>query len=109
LKNVRKERHRFYWFWKILSLAIRFVICYFTIETVPIFSDEIFNEFWGQVVPIYSILLFIGRRITRLFYDKRYDSPYKGLTIYFIVHVILALVLWGVLAILTAQGKLPIS
>ena len=92
-----------------LSYIARFVLCYFTIETTPIFANSLIA--WGvdQMISIYFILLVISYFIVgNVFKYERGSMPELGVILYFVTYVVLALVTWGVLALLTAVDVLPL-
>ena len=87
----------------------RFVLCYFTIETTPIFENSLVA--WGvdQMISIYIILMLASYLIVgNVFKYERGSFPELGVILYFFTYVVLALVLWGVLALLTVVGVLPL-
>lgn len=93
-----------------ISLIVRFAICYFTIEAIPIFQSELWTVIFAQTVPVYSILLAISYAIVGgVFKYERGSFPELGVFLYFIVYIPLVLLLWGILALLTALGTLPIA
>jgi len=93
-----------------ISLIVRFIICYFTIEAVPIFQSELWTVILAQAVPVYSILLAISYAIVgSVFKYERGSFPKLGVLLYFVVYIPLVLLLWGVLTLLTALGVLPIA
>lgn len=92
-----------------VSLIVRFIICYFTIEAVPIFESELWTIILAQTVPVYSFLLAISYAIVGgVFGYERGSAPELGVLLYFIVYIPLVLLLWGVLALLTEIGVLPL-
>lgn len=99
--------------YKLLSTASyigRFIICYMTIEAIPIFKNGLFAITIVQVVPVYSIMLGISYTIVgRVFGYRSGSDPTLGVLLYAFVYIPLALLLWGILALLTAIKVLPIS
>lgn len=98
-----------YRLWSGFSYITRFVLCYFTIETTPIFANSLIA--WGidQMITIYTVLLIISYFIVgNVFKYERGSMPELGVILYFATYVVLALVLWGILALLTAVGILPL-
>lgn len=92
-----------------LSYIVRFILCYFTIETTPIFANSLIA--WGvdQMISIYFILLVISYfTVGSVFKYERGSMPELGVILYFVTYVVLALVAWGILALLTAVGVLPL-
>ena len=93
----------------MISFVVRATLCYFTIETTPIFANSLIA--WGvdQIISIYTILLIISYFVVgRVFNYERGSAPELGVILYFITYVPLALILWGILALLTAVGVLPL-
>lgn len=92
----------------MMSFVARAVLCYFTIETTPIFANSLIA--WGvdQMISIYTALLLISYFIVGyVFKYERGSFPERGVLLYFVTYVVLALVLWGILALLTVFGVLP--
>lgn len=92
-----------------LSYITRFVLCYFTIETTPIFANSLIA--WGvdQMISIYFVLLVISYFIVgNVFKYERGSVPELGVILYFVTYVVLALITWGILWLLTAVGVLPL-
>ena len=94
----------------LISWIIRFVICYFTIETTPIFANDVIQWFWGQIAIIYSVLLVISYMIIGkvIGYEKG-ESPILGVILYAIVYIPVALAFWVTLWLLTIIGLLPFN
>ncbi len=92
------------------SYIVRFIICYFTIDAIPIFQSDIWAYIFAQTVPVYGLLLAISYAVVGgVFKYERGSAPEFGVLLYFIVYIPLALLLWGFLALLTAIGVLPIN
>jgi len=92
-----------------LSYIIRFALCYFTIETAPIFANSFIAWGVGQMISIYTVLLIISYFIVgNVFKYERGSLPELGVILYFVTYAVLALILWGILAILTAAGVFPL-
>lgn len=92
-----------------ISFAIRAVLCFYTIETTPIFSNAAIEWIFGQVFSIYVVLRIIAYFIVgAVFKYERGNDPVAGVALYGIVHVVLVLILWGVLALLTLLKVLPV-
>ena len=93
-----------------LSLIIRFWLCYITIETLPIFSNEAIEWVLGQIISIYTVFRLICYPIVGVL-SKRIgiESPTAKSIMYFILYLPLAGIYWVILLILThAVGVLPI-
>ncbi len=94
---------------RLLSWIIRWVICYFTIETTPIFQNSLIAYGVDQIISLYTVLWFVSYTIVgRVFNYKSGSDPVLGVMLYAIVYIPLALLTWGILAILTALGVLPL-
>lgn len=92
-----------------ISFIIRAILCFYTIETTPIFANDAIEWVFGQIISIYTILRIISFSIVRnVFQYRRGDAPILGVALYGLVHVILVLILWGILALLTLVNILPI-
>ncbi len=99
-----------YQFLSGFSYIVRFILCYFTIETTPIFANSLLA--WGvdQMISIYFVLMVFSYLIVgNVFKYERGSMPELGVVLYFFTYVILALITWGVLALLTAVGILPLA
>lgn len=90
-----------------ISYAIRFYICFITIEAVPIFKSDLVGLIAGQVFPTYGILMLISYAIVGIIYERG-SAPVFGVISYFVMYIPLALLLWGVLLSLTFLKILPI-
>lgn len=93
-----------------LSLIARVVICYFTIEALPIFSNKAIEWVLGQVLSIYTIFRLlcypVVGKIARNFEIK--SSTYKSI-MYFVLYLPLIGIYWLILLILThIVGILPL-
>ena len=93
-----------------ISLIVRAYVCYYTVETTPIFASDLKGLVLGQVVSIYVILRIVAYFIVGnvLHYEKG-SAPTLGVMLYGIIHLILVMICWGILAILTMMSILPIS
>jgi hypothetical protein len=92
-----------------ISLAIRVVICFYTIETTPIFANKTLGWVFGQIISIYYVMLLISFFIVgSVFKYKRGSDPILGVMLYGVVYIVITLVMWGVLAFLTLLGVLPV-
>lgn len=94
---------------RTLSWILRWIICYFTIETTPIFENSLVAYGVDQIISLYTILWFISYSIVGgVFKYERGSEPVIGVILYAIVYIPLALFTWGILALLTAIGVLPL-
>ncbi len=92
------------------SYIVRFIICYKTIEAVPIFKSPLLGIIFAQAVPIYSVMLLISYEIVgRVFKYRRGTDLVLGVLLYALVYIPLALLLWGILLILTWAKTLPVQ
>ena len=93
-----------------LSFLIRFLLCFVTIERLPIFANEDLNWLLGQVLSIYTIFwlicyIAVGEISSR--FDMR-DATTKSI-LYFILYLPLIGSYWLILTVLTYFNVLPIS
>lgn len=94
---------------RLLSWIIRWVICYFTIETTPIFENSFVAYGIDQIISLYTVLWFVSYTVVGgVFKYKSGSAPILGVTLYAIVYIPLALVTWGALALLTLIGVFPL-
>ena len=94
---------------RLLSWITRWVICYFTIETTPIFKNSFIAYGLDQIISLYTILWFISYSIVgNVFHYRRGSDPVLGVILYAIVYIPLSLLTWGILAVMTALGVLPL-
>lgn len=101
-----------YLFIKFVSYAIRYLICYFTIESVPIFESENAQKFWDALFGgiIYTIFLGICYPLVGFISDrKNIKSSSAKSALYFVLYLPLILIAYIVLLSLTHRGVLPIS
>ncbi len=93
-----------------LSLVIRFWLCYITIETLPIFSDESIEWILGQIISIYTIFRLICYPVVgKISRKTEIKSPTVKSILYFALYFPLAGIYWLILLILThVVGILPI-
>ena len=98
-----------YKIFSMMSLLIRAVICYFTIETTPVFENSLIAYGVDQIVSLYSIMWLISYAIVgRVFGYQRSDDPTLGAILYFFVYTVVAMVTWGILALLTFFDIIPL-
>lgn len=94
---------------RLVSLAVRWLICYFTIETTPIFESSLVAYGVDQIISLYTVLWFVSYTIVGIgFGYRRGSEPVLGAILYAIVYILLALLTWGILAALTWLGVIPI-
>lgn len=92
-----------------ISFALRASLCFFTIETTPIFANDAIEWIFGQILSIYTVLRLIAYFIVgNLFKYKRGDMPILGVALYGLVHTSLVFICWGILALLTVLNVLPV-
>lgn len=97
---------------KVISFVLRYLLCYFTIEKIPIFESETVQWFWSALFGgvIYSILLAVCYPLAG-FISKKFcieSSSVKSI-LYFILYLPLVLITYLVLLCFTRFGMLPIS
>lgn len=93
-----------------VSFIVRAYVCYYTIETTPIFASDLKGLVLGQVVSIYVILRIVAYFIVgNVFHYEKGSSPILGVIMYGIVHLCLVLITWGILALLTLFRIIPIT
>ena len=85
-----------YSIFRTISYLIRFTVCYFTIDRIPIFKNESIGWMITQYISIYCILWLISYKIVGNIY-KRGDNPVMGTMLYAIIYVVLILPIWGIL------------
>lgn len=85
-----------------ISILLRFLICYFTIEQSPIFANQGVEWLFGQIVSIYAIFRLICYPIVGNLATK-YDieSSTAKSVMYFFLYLPVAGVYWIVLLLLT--------
>ena len=92
-----------------ISYAIRFYICYLTIEATPIFDNDGFTWLFWQIIPIYTLFYFISYAIVGATGYKSGDAPAFVAILYALIYIPLALLTWLILLALTEIGWLPIN
>ena len=108
--NPYKQQLSMYPIVSRLSFLIRFLLCFVTIERLPIFANEDLNWLLGQVLSIYTIFwlicyIAVGEISSR--FDMR-DATTKSI-LYFILYLPLIGSYWLILTVLTYFNVLPIS
>lgn len=93
-----------------LSFIARVWLCYATIESLPIFSNEAMDWVFGQIVSIYTIFRIICYPIVGVISDRLdINSATIKSVIYFILYIPLVGIYWLILLLLThVFGVLPI-
>ena len=92
-----------------ISLLVRIYLCYVTIDTIPIFANELVNYMVLEILSLYTIL-----RIITYFENKviinRLDiqSSCVRVFIYFIIYCLNLAILYRIMSLLTKYGILPI-
>ena len=92
-----------------ISLMVRIYLCYVTIDTIPIFENELVNYMILEILSLYTIL-----RIITYFENKviinRLDiqSSCIRVFIYFIIYCLNLAIMYGIMMLLTKYGILPI-
>lgn len=97
---------------KLVSYAIRYLICYFTIEAVPIFENETAQEIWNALFGgiIYTIFWGICYPLVGFISkEKNIKSSSAKSILYFFLYLPLILMAYIVLQSLTRFGVLPIT
>lgn len=90
-----------------ISLLIRLYLSYITIETIPIFKNDLFGLILGQAFSICGILSLIAYSIVGRNYHKG-DTPIIGAIGYFFINLVLITLVWLILMLLTFLKILPI-
>lgn len=97
---------------KVISFVLRYLLCYITIEKIPIFESETAQWFWSALFGcvIYSILLAVCYPLVG-FISKKIciESSFAKSILYFILYLPLVLITYLVLLCFTRFGMLPIS
>ena len=93
-----------------ISLAVRFWLCYITIESLPIFSNDATGWVFGQIISIYTLFRIICYPIVGILSERLYISSATARSImYFLLYIPLAGLYWVLLLLLThVFGVLPI-
>ncbi|MCA9346682.1 hypothetical protein KC960_04280 [Candidatus Saccharibacteria bacterium] len=98
-----------YPFVSLVSFVIRAGICYLTIESVPIFQNELIALVIGQILSLYTLLRVVSYSIiANKFNYRKGEAPILGVGLYMMVYILLSLLLWAILWILSWVGILPI-
>lgn len=97
---------------KVISFVLRYLLCYITIEKIPIFESETAQWFWSALFGgvIYSILLAVCYPLVG-FISKKIciESSSAKSILYSILYLPLVLITYLVLLCFTRFGMLPIS
>jgi len=92
-----------------ISLAVRFWLCYITIESLPIFSNDATGWVFGQIISIYTLFRIICYPIVGILSERLYINSATARSImYFLLYIPLAGLYWVLLLLLTYFGILPI-
>lgn len=103
---------KFYPLIRCVSYFIRYLICYCTIEKVPIFESETAQEVWNALFGgiIYTIFWGICYPLVGFISDrKNIKSSSAKSALYFVLHLPLILIVYIILLSLTHRGVLPVS
>ena len=109
----RKHKKDLYNNYRIISVAsylVRFVFCFYTIETIDLFNNPIINDFIDEFFSLYTLLWGLSYFTNKLFFIKKYkinDSRMRSI-IYFAIHVIYSVVLYGIMSLLVWLKVIPI-
>ena len=93
----------------LASLIFRAVLCYLTIEAVPLIDDVAIEWLVGQAISLYALMRIATYSTVRAIGYRKNRAPLIGVLLYFIIYVALTLVTWGILSLLTYLNILPIS
>ena len=115
--NIMTKTHpmidaKFYPLIKFISFAIRYLICYFTIEAIPIFESKTAQKVWNALFGgiIYTVFLGICYPLVGCISKRNnINSNSTKSILYFILYLPLILIAYIVLLSLTHCGVLPIS
>jgi len=92
-----------------ISIIIRFILCWATIEKYPIFANENIQWIFWQIISIYTILRIITYSITNKKILKYWiKKSERKSAIYFIVYIPLIGITFWILRILTKTHILPL-
>lgn len=95
-----------------ISLVIRYLLCFFTIEAVDIFADAGVQILWSAlfgfiIYYVFNLICFpiVGAISQKIGFES---SAFKSL-LYFLLYLPLIGLTYGILLLLTHFGVLPIS
>ena len=108
MRRVSAGDNILYIMFSLFSLLFRIFLCKLTIEKIPIFTGFENSDFF-DLISLYMFLMIGCRKITRIFYNKKYDKPLKGAITYFIIYLIALLIMMFVMTYYTKKGILPIA
>lgn len=92
-----------------ISLLVRIYLCYVTIDTIPIFSNELINYVVLELISLYTILWAISFLENKFIINKLdiQSSSTRAIS-YFIIYCLNLAILYGIMLLLTKYGILPI-
>lgn len=90
-----------------LSFLIRVYLCYLTIDTIPILSNQLLNYILLETISLYTILRLISYYEVKIIYNGEVESI-SGTITYFIVYIINLCILYLLMHLLTKVGFLPL-
>ncbi len=111
-RHYSKLNYILYQLISLISYLIRYILCYLTIESIPIFESEamqwIYSITFGGL--IYTVFWSICYPLVRLISNK-FDitHSYQKSLLYFFLYLPLILVSYLILKELTVHGLLPIN
>lgn len=101
-----------YRFVSLISVIIRYLLCFFTIEKFPIFESEAAQTLWSALFGgvIYAVFQGICYPLVGTISRKYqiHSSAFRSL-LYFLLYIPLVLIAWVVLLLLTRFDILPIQ
>lgn len=109
---VRYTKIMLYSLISLISIAIRYFLCFFTIERFPIFESEAAQTLWSALFGwvIYAVFQGICYPLVGTISRKYqiHSSAFRSL-LYFLLYIPLVLIAWVVLLLLTRFHVLPIQ
>ena len=91
-----------------LSFLIRVYLCYLTIDTIPILSNQLLNYILLETISLYTILRLISYYAVNRIHSGEVESI-SGTITYFFVYIFNLGVMYVLLLICTKLGILPIN
>ena len=105
----RKLRVNMYKFISGFSLLIRVYLCYVTIDTIPIFSNELVNYVVLELISLYTILWAVSFFENKIVINKLdIQSSSERAISYFIIYCLNLAIMYGIMLLLVKYGVLPI-
>ena len=92
---------------RLVSLLVRWYLCYLTIDNVPIMSNHLYNELLLEVFSLHTILWVVSYFTVGKIYKKG-DGAIFGVILYFIVYITFLGMLFCMMLLLTFLGILPL-